>query len=80
MKIQIQKWGNSLGLRIPKLIAKETRLEENSIAELSIKAGKIVIMPAQRKAVTLKQLLKKITPRNLHREVPTGPAKGKEIW
>ena len=41
----IQKWGNSLALRIPKPLAAEVGLEDNSPVELSLCEGKLVISP-----------------------------------
>ena len=79
MKIKVQKWGNSLGLRIPKVIADEIGLKENTPVELSLKKKKIVISPVKSE-ITLKQLLSQITEENLHSEVNTGSPRGREIW
>jgi len=79
MKIKVQKWGNSLGLRIPKVIAEEIGLKENAPVELYLKKKKIVISPIKSE-ITLKQLLSQITEENLHREVDTGSPKGREIF
>jgi len=79
MKIKVQKWGNSLGLRIPKVIAEEIGLKENTPVELSLKKKKIVISPVKSE-ITLKQLLSQITEENLHHEVDTGSPEGREIW
>ena len=79
MKIKVQKWGNSLGLRIPKVIAEEIGLKENTPVELSLKKKKIVISPIKSE-ITLKKLLSQVTEENLHREVDTGLPKGWEIF
>jgi antitoxin MazE len=80
MLTKVQKWGNSLALRIPKTWALEARLENNSEVEISLIEGKLVITPL----VTIKQdlahLLSGVTKENLHNECDTGDATGKENW
>ena len=83
MKVQIQKWGNSLALRIPKSFAVESKVEQGSTVEVSLEQGKIVITPIApivEPEFTLEDLLAKITKRNLHEEVDTGNSLGKEAW
>jgi antitoxin MazE len=76
----VQKWGNSLALRIPKSIAAEAGLRENAPVDLSLVKGKVVIQPARPGALTLDELLLGVTDENLHAEWHTGPAVGREIW
>ena len=80
MKTRVQKWGNSLALRIPKSFAVEAGLECDSPVEVSLIDGKLVIAPAIKPKLTLKQLLAQVTKDNLHREVDTGLAVGSEVW
>ena len=80
MKIRIQKWGNSLALRIPKSFAVETHLEQGTLVEMSLHDGKLLVTPLAQPAITLEELLKNVTPQNLHHEVDTGPAVGGEGW
>ena len=80
MKTRVQKWGNSLALRIPRSFAAEVRLAEDSPVELSLENGKLVIQPLAQPQPTLEELLKGVTAENLHGEWDTGPAVGKEIW
>lgn len=79
MRARVQKWGNSLGVRIPKPFAEETRLEENAEVEISVKGGKLIV-EAIEPTFTLKGLLALVTPENIHGEVSTGKRVGKEIW
>ncbi len=79
MRARVQKWGNSLGLRIPKPFAEETRLEENAEVEISVK-GRRLIVEAVEPRFTLESLLDQVTPENLHGEVDTGKRVGKETW
>jgi len=80
MKTRVQKWGNSLALRIPKSFATEVGLQRETSVEISLANGKLVITPVAKPKPTLKQLLAKVTKENLHREVNTGSAIGGETW
>jgi antitoxin MazE len=80
MKTRVQKWGNSLALRIPKAFAEEAGLSEDAAVELSLDGRKIVVSALDEESLTLKELLQKVTDENLHGEWDTGPAVGKEIW
>jgi antitoxin MazE len=80
MKASVQKWGNSLALRLPKAFAAEAGLGENTQVELSLREGEIVIRPLPRPRLTLDELLRGVTDENIHGEWDTGPAVGKEVW
>ena len=80
MRTKVQKWGNSLALRIPKAFATDAQLENNSIVELSLVEGQIVIKPLTEPAWTLEELLSGITSENLHNAIDTGDAVGNEAW
>ena len=80
MKTSIQKWGNSLALRIPKSFATEIGLHRETSVEISLANGKLVITPVAKPKPTLKQLLAKVTEENLHHEVDTGSVIGNETW
>ena len=80
MRKKINKWGNSLGLRIPKLVAAEIGLEEDSLVNITTANGSIVISPARETPLKLKAMLDQVTEKNLHGEVNTGPAIGREAW
>jgi antitoxin MazE len=80
MKTRVQKWGNSLALRIPKSFAAEAGLRENADVELSLVEGALVVQPVRPPALTLAELLRGVTDDNLPGEWDTGPAAGKEVW
>lgn len=80
MRTRVQKWGNSLAVRIPKSFASEAGLREDSAVDLSIMEGKLVIQPRSEEPLELDDLLRGVTEENLHGEWDTGPAVGKEIW
>lgn len=80
MHIKIQKWGNSLAIRIPKSFAKNIRIDQGSILDLKTEDGKIVAQPVDEKEFSLDQLLKGVTKMNLHDEIDFGNVVGKEKW
>ena len=80
MRTRIQKWGNSLALRIPKSFAAEVRLKQGSEVEISPIDGKLVVSPAAEVEFTLEHLLAGITEENRHHEFDTGQPIGNEVW
>lgn len=80
MRARVQKWGNSLALRIPKSFAIEAGLQNESSVEISLEEGKLVIMPVAEQELTLEQLMAQVTEENVHHEIDTGPAAGRETW
>lgn len=80
MRLQVQKWGNSLALRIPRSLAVESHIEQGSVVEVSLIEGKLMVAPVGKPGYTLEELLAGVTPENLHREVETGSATGAEVW
>ncbi len=80
METRVQKWGNSLALRIPKPLADEIGLRDNSPVQLSLHDRQLVIIPVLKPAFSLEALLTQVTEVNRHGEVLTGPAVGGEAW
>ena len=80
MLTKVQKWGNSLALRIPKAFALDARLENDSFVEITIVEGQIIIIPIAAPSWTLEELLAGINKKNIHHEVDTGFATGNEAW
>ena len=80
MHVRVQKWGNSLAVRIPKPFAHDAEVKEGTVLNLSVSQGKLVAAPVRKKKFTLKQLLAKVSKDNLHAEVDTGPSVGSEVW
>lgn len=78
MRTQIQRWGNSLAVRIPKVFANQLGVGENTPVELNVVDG--VLTVRVNSDLTLEQLLADITDENLHGEIDTGPAVGAEVW
>ena len=80
MKTKIVKWGNSLGLRIPKSFAEEVKVSEGSNVDLLLEGGQLVIRPTGHPKYSLNELLAGITETNLHSEVDFGGVVGAEEW
>jgi antitoxin MazE len=80
MLTKVQKWGNSLALRIPKAFAAAARLENDTLVEMSFVDGQIVVKPVVQPAWTLEQLLAGIHSDNIHHEIDTGKPAGRETW
>jgi antitoxin MazE len=79
LKTRVQKWGNSLALRIPKSFAAEAGLHVNAAVELSLVEGALVVERVTPQSLTLDELLAGITDDNKPGEWETGPPVGKEI-
>ena len=80
MLTKVQKWGNSLALRIPKAFALDAQLVNDSFVDMSIVDGQIIITPVAAPNWTLEELLAGINRNNIHHEVGTGFARGNEVW
>ncbi len=80
MITKIRKWGNSLGVRIPKPLATDVRMEDGCSVDLSIENGRLIIVPIAKDGQDLDELLDQITPQNLHGEFETGKPVGGEVW
>jgi antitoxin MazE len=80
MLTRIQKWGNSLGLRIPKSFALEAQFKEGSPVDLAVEDGKLIVRPLHRTKYSLVSLTREIHAKNIHEAADTGSAVGREIW
>jgi len=79
VETQVQKWGNSLALRIPKAFATELGLSPGARVRVSLADGKLVLEPSEVDRYTLHGLLRGVNPGNLHGEVELGPPVGREV-
>jgi antitoxin MazE len=80
MRTKIAKWGNSLGLRIPKSFAEDIRIADGSEVELSLEGGNLVVRAVAPSSRMLDNLLAQVTDDNLPGEIDTGDAVGGEEW
>ncbi len=80
MNATVQRWGNSLALRIPKSVAQDVDLHQGSVVELAVVEGDMLVKPKNRRKLSLSRMLKEISKGNIHSEYEWGHAKGKEAW
>lgn len=80
MRIKIQKWGNSLALRIPKAFAFQSKIRQDEYVNLTLKDNKIIVEPEEEKEYDIKELIAGINKSNLHNETDFGKKEGNEHW
>ena len=80
MQVKLQKWGNSLGVRIPSNIVKSMKLNKDDVLDIENVDGKIIISIIKKKSVSLKELFKNYKGENLTKEFSWDVPQGKEIW
>ena len=80
MTTTVQKWGNSLALRIPASLGKDAHLHKGSLVDLVLSKGKIVLVLKKTKKYNLAEMVKKINKNNIHAEIDWGAPRGKEVW
>ncbi len=79
METKIQKWGNSLAVRLPKAFAEQTGIENGSNVRISIQDGYIILVPIKDHETLLNDLLEQINSSNIHSEIDFGMPVGKEL-
>jgi antitoxin MazE len=79
MKTRVSKWGNSLAIRVPAVLADEMALREGTEIELSVHDGELKGR-AINDVPTLDELLDKLDPATLHGEIDWGKPAGNEVW
>jgi len=77
MRSRIEKWGNSLAVRIPRALALDAGLFEDTAVDLILREGSVVVRPVRTRS-RLATLLRKVTAENLQAEMETGVPTGRE--
>jgi antitoxin MazE len=83
MRTEFLKWGNSIALRVPKVVAEEIGASEGKQADMTVENGALVVKVTskkKRRRYSLESLIAKITPENVHPETDWGPRRGNEVW
>jgi antitoxin MazE len=75
----VQKWGNSLAVRIPAVLAGQLELGDGAEVEVSIRNGELVVRPIRTQKLSLRDLLKNCKPSQLHGETDFGEDVGREV-
>jgi len=78
IELKVGKWGNSLGIRLPRHIADLLNLNLKDRVSCSVEDGKLVLEPIRQPKYTLEQLLADVD--ELREEVSWGKPQGKETW
>jgi antitoxin MazE len=76
---KVQKWGNSLAIRIPRAFAEQLGVQQDSEVDLSLDRDRLIMKPIRTKP-SLSVLLRQVTDENIHAEVATGEPTGREVW
>lgn len=76
MRIRLTKWGNSLGIRLPKVFAVNMGMRPGDAVRMEIRDKSLILS----KEESLEEILAHITPEMLHRETDTGDFQGREVW
>ena len=79
METKIQKWGNSLAVRLPKAFTEQTGIENGSDVRILIEDDKIVLVPIKTRDTLLESMLDKIDETTLHNKIDFGEPVGREL-
>ena len=77
MTSKVQRWGNSLAIRIPAPFAREMGLGVGSTVKLRITDGALLVEPLP-DVLTIAALLEGVTAENVHGEAGWEPARDQE--
>ena len=80
MSITLHRWGNSVGLRVPKPMLEQLGLGEGSRVDIKVEAGRLVLVPVRHPRMTMAELLEGFTPDDQPGELDWGPPVGREVW
>lgn len=81
METLLTRWGNSLGVRIPKVMATDVGLSVGDTVCITNSNGAIIIKKSRKRPVyCLADLVSQITDENRHDATDWGEPKGREIW
>ena len=80
MFTKVQKWGDSLVVRIPKTLALDACLKIGSLVEVSVVEGQVMIRRVETSNWKLEELLAGVNKNNIPQKIYTGSVAGNEIW
>ncbi len=80
MTTTIQKWGNSQGVRIPKILLDTVKWDENEQIVIVVDNDKLIIEKAKNKRKNIKELFADYKGDYEPTEIDWGNPEGKEIW
>jgi len=81
MKTIVQKWGNSLALRIPKAVSDDLGIANGAAVRIFVDDGLLIVTSLTGRKARLQRMLQRITSENLPNENEAfGRAVGREQW
>lgn len=80
MENRLQKWGNSKGIRIPKVYLDSLNLQEGDLVDVELIEDKIVISKINKRVISLKDKIDSYQGPNLCKEFVWDESEGREIW
>ena len=80
MSVTLHKWGNSVGLRVPKSLLDQLGLKQGVQVDVKVEGNRLVIEPVRHRRYTMAELLEGFTPDNRRGEVDWGERVGREVW
>ena len=80
MNAKVQKWGNSLALRIPCALAEDANVRAGSTVEVKLEGGRLVLEADPEPRYELAALLAEVRRSNIHGKVASGEPVGRELW
>lgn len=80
MITSIQKWGNSQGVRIPKMLLDSVKWSENEKVTITVYDGKLIIEKAKKEKESIMELFENYEEEYTPEEIDWGKPEGKEVW
>lgn len=80
MEAKLQKWGNSVGIRIPHSILKELNLRINDCVNIEKVEDKVVISKQIKPKISLRKRFEEYHGENLAKDFSWDEAVEREIW
>lgn len=80
MTTRAQKWGDSLGVRIPRTAIEQIGRRAGAPVRVRARTGNVIIEPDVPARCDLVSLLRRVTRANRHDEIDWGGPKGGEVW
>lgn len=80
MQVHIRKTDEGLVIPVPETLASASELTENSVVEIALKNGKIVVSDPDEPIYDIEAMIASITDENRHAEISTGRPVGSEVW
>lgn len=80
MQATIVKWGNSQGVRLPKMLLESVNLSDNDPVEIVAEGDKIIIQKSAGRPKTIQELFVGYEGTYEPHEIDWGEPVGKEVW